>query len=124
MDNLSLKYLIEAIESHQLDEMAGISTKASGLPFKLWVPHHGMSNHFLPYVKVFGVGNKELVSVSIKAPVKILVGDASSLSGKDWKKVVEFIDLNRDVLMDFYQHAAEPDFDDVERFYSRIKKVL
>jgi hypothetical protein len=124
MSKISLKRIIESIEAHQLDEMANLGVKKTGLAYRLWIPHHGgKSKHFLPYIKVVLTVDKTF-SVSIEPPVKVLVGDASSVRGKDWKKIVEFIEINREVLLDFYQHANEPEFDDDDRFYNRIKKVL
>lgn len=109
-------------EVQLLTEMAGISTKISGLTYKLWIGYHGMSNHFHPYVKV--MDNKiALASVSINEPIKILVGDSNIFDRKSWEKIVEFITINREVLLNFYQHGAENDFDEYEDFTKKLKRV-
>lgn len=109
-------------ELQLLTEMAGISTKISGLKYKLWIGYHGMSNHFLPYVKV--MDNKTaLASVSIKDPIRILVGEEDVFDRKSWEKIVEFITINREVLLNFYEHGAKNDFDEYEDFTKKLKKV-
>lgn len=57
-----------------------------------------------------------LASVSIKDPIRILVGEEDVFDRKSWEKIVEFITINREVLLNFYEHGAENDFDEYEDF--------
>jgi hypothetical protein len=124
MSKISLKQIIENIKNEPINEMANLIPACTGLSYMLWFPCHGKAKHFRPYLKVMEKRAKEIVSVSLESPSKVLVGDATKINAKDWKKIIQFIDLNRDVLIDFYRHGMDIDFNQGERLHNRIKKVL
>lgn len=109
--------------SDLLLEMTGIPTRLTGVPYKLWIGTTLSSGkHSVPYVKVMD-GRKDLISISITDPIRVLVGDGFSISGKEMTTIEKFITINRDVLLNFYYHGTDNGFDDEVDFYKKLKTV-
>lgn len=118
---MKLKKILE--NTDVLLEMTGIPTRLTGVPYKLWIGTTLSSGkHQTPYVKVMD-GKEDKISVSINGPIKVLVGDSFSISSKEFQKIEQFIILNREVLLNFYYHGTDNNFDDEKDFYNQLKKT-
>ena len=86
--------------------MSNLSPKTTGLPFVVWISPKGGAQHDVR-VKV-SKGPKalpgEFVTVSVRPTVEILEG---TLTGRQLALLREWIELNRDVLIRFWDGGIE-----------------
>ena len=84
-----------------LFEIANLNPKKTGLPFVVWISPRGNAQHDVR-VKI-SPGPRaipsEMVSVGIRPDVRVVEG---SLSPSDLEGLRQWIDLNRDVLIRFW----------------------
>lgn len=88
-------------EDEDLFEMANVRPDRSGLPFVVWISQKGGARHDLR-VKV-SAGPKAgawRASVSVRPNIEVLEGD---LSGEEFGLARAWIELNRDVLIKFWE---------------------
>lgn len=89
-------------DSEGLYEMANLFPKHTGLPFVVWMSVRGGARHDVR-VKV-SPGPRaiasEMVSVAIRPEVHVVEGQ---LSGSDLAVLTQWIDLNRDVLLKYWE---------------------
>ncbi|MES1201406.1 MAG: DUF4160 domain-containing protein [Pseudomonadota bacterium] len=87
-------------EDEDLFEMVNVRPEISGLPFIVWISEKGGARHDVrvkvspgPRVRSFSA------TVSVRPAVEILAGD---LSARDLDLVRQWIDLNRDTIIKYW----------------------
>ncbi len=88
-----------------LFEMAlSLKPARTGLPFVIWISEkiYAPACH-LPRLKVYDKGSE--TSVSINDPVQVLAGAA--ITGKAWKNLVQYIEINRQLLLDLWEERID-----------------
>ena len=102
--------MLKIVYDYQMNEMANVSRKKSGLPMNIWLDSAGSSRnikHNTPRVKIqnnyrdrFTDELSELIPVSISKNPEILVESVKlELKQKDIQRAFKFISDNYDVLM-------------------------
>jgi uncharacterized protein DUF4160 len=93
-------------EAEGLFEMANISPKRTGLPFVVWISPQAGAPHDVRVKVSRGakVHSSELVSVAIRPDVHVVGG---KLSAHDLALLQEWVDLNRDVIMKYWEGDIE-----------------
>jgi len=78
-----------------LMEMAVLKPARTGLPFEIWVSEreYASTQHNRPRLKAFDRQGGVDASVAIDDPIEILAGTA--ITGKDWRALTDYIELNR-----------------------------
>jgi hypothetical protein len=116
-----IKEYKQFLEDERLFEMANVVQEQTGLPFIIWISSK-MSNHGAR-IKVQGDYSNKLrkdllftVTISDEPGV---IGDTGELSEKDVNLSKEFVKLNKDVLLDYWN---EVDID-VVSIISKLRKV-
>ena len=88
-------------DTESLFEMANLFSKHTGLPFVFWIFYRGSAQHDVR-VKV-SPGPKvlpsQMASVAIRPTVRVLEGE---MSGSDLNLLTKWIELNRDVLVRYW----------------------
>jgi len=83
-----------------LFEMANVRPEFSGLPFIVWISERGNARHDVRVKVSPGPRVREFVaSVSVRPTVEVVAGE---LDAKDFDLVARWIDLNRDVIVKFW----------------------
>jgi len=85
-----------------------LSPRLTGLPFVVWISPRGNAQHAVR-VKVSlrpKMVPSEMASVTVEPPIKE-IGDARQLSAQQLKLLREWIDLNRDVIVKFWNGEIE-----------------
>ena len=98
--------LVTAPEAEALFEMASLSPKRTGLPFVVWISPKVGSSHD-PCVKVSKgpkVHLSEFITVSVRPDVRVLGGE---MSARDLRLLRKWIELNRDVLVKYWDGEIE-----------------
>jgi len=93
-------------DSEALFEMANLVGKRTGLPFVVWISPRGNARHDVR-VKVSRSPRavpSEMVSVALRPNVHVVVGN---LSGSDLALLQKWVDLNRDVLVRYWDGDIE-----------------
>jgi hypothetical protein len=93
-------------EDETLFEIANLSPKRTGLPFVVWVSPKAGAPHDVR-VKVSRspkVHRSELISVAIRPDVHVVAGD---LSADDLALLREWVELNRDVIIKYWDGDIE-----------------
>jgi hypothetical protein len=95
------------IESEGLFEMANLSPKSTGLPFVVWISVRGNAQHDVRVKVSKGpkVHSSELVSVAIRPDVHVV--GSGNLSGHDLALLRQWVELNRDVLIRYWDGDIE-----------------
>jgi hypothetical protein len=83
-------------------DMANLFPKHTGLPFVVWISYRGGARHDIrvkvsPGTKAFPL---EMTSVAIRPEIRVVEG---SLSGGDLALLSKWIELNRDVLLRYWE---------------------
>lgn len=100
-----------------LNEMANLYFRTTGINTRIYISSKEPQHR--PRIKVYNSSNSESFSLSIEDEPKILAGDSSIVSPKILKQVIEWIPLNKDLLLYYWEH---PEMDTVE-LLERIRKV-
>jgi Domain of unknown function (DUF4160) len=83
-------------------DMANLFPKHTGLPFVVWISYRGAARHDIR-VKV-SPGPKalplEMASIAIRPDIRVVEG---SLSGGDLALLSKWIEMNRDVLLRYWE---------------------
>lgn len=89
-----------------LFEMANISPKRTGLPFVVWISPKAGAPHDVRVKVSRGpkVHSSELVSVAIRPDVHVVGGN---LNAHDLTLLQEWVDLNRDVIVRYWDGDIE-----------------
>lgn len=94
------------LKEAQIFDMSNLRPIRTGLPFQVWygpkVPAHK------PRVIVIFPEGKEL---SVEIETHTVTGDSRILSKKDLKLLFEWIDLNKDILLDYWNNALDGTID-------------
>jgi hypothetical protein len=84
----------------ELFEMANVRPEISGLPFIVWISERGSARHDVRVKVSPGPRVREFAaSVSVRPTVEVVAGE---LSPRDLELVTAWIDLNRDVIVKFW----------------------
>ncbi len=87
-------------DEEDLFEMANVRPEISGLPFIVWISEKGKSRHDVRVKVSPGARVREFVaSVSVRPTVELVAGE---LDPKDLELVRRWIELNRDVIVRFW----------------------
>jgi Domain of unknown function (DUF4160) len=88
------------IEDEGLFEMANVRPEISGLPFIVWFSEKGQARHDVRVKVSPGPRAREVVaSVSVRPEVELVAG---ALSARDLELVRAWIELNREVIVKFW----------------------
>ena len=97
-------------------DMANLPPRRTGLKYQIWYGSK-VSKH-LPRIKV-SLKDSELSIEILSHKVR---GDESKIDSSDLKLILEWIDLNKEVLLDYWENADSGSIDPVE-VAQRITKV-
>ncbi|MBL8549802.1 MAG: hypothetical protein JNJ73_07435 [Hyphomonadaceae bacterium] len=90
----------QIIEDEGLFEMANVRPEITGLPFIVWISEKGNARHDVRVKVSSGPRARDFAaSVSVRPDVQVMAGD---LAAADLALVRAWIDLNRDVIVDFW----------------------
>ncbi len=93
--------IVEKLLDDELFEMANVLPADSGLRHRVWVSVNMHQWHNRPRLKVEGT-NKQFYPASIDDPVEMLEGWPPGFSAADFHDLQQFIALNRDLLLDYW----------------------
>lgn len=98
--------LVSAAETEALFEMANLSPKRTGLPFVVWISPKAGAAHDVRVKVSKGpkVHPSELISVSVRPDVCVLAGE---MSARDLGLLRKWVELNRDVLVRYWEGEIE-----------------
>lgn len=118
---LEYKYLTEQLEQEELNEellleMSNIASRRTGLASVVWLDDAASSRSIQHSKYRFKYGNDIRSAVSItfySSPVTIkdVVGNAKEAGVKDISKVIKWVNLNRDILIKYYDTVNHNDYD-------------
>jgi hypothetical protein len=99
--------LVEAPESEDFFEMANLSPKRTGLPFVVWISPKAGAPHDVRVKISRGprVHPSELISVAMRPDVHVVGG--GDLSAQDLALLKKWIELNRDVIVKYWDGEIE-----------------
>lgn len=103
----TFREFVAAPEGEGLFEMANLSPKRTGLPFVVWISPKAGAPHDVR-VKVSAgpkVHPAELISVAIRPSVHVIGG--GSLSPQDLVLLTDWIELNREVILKYWDGEIE-----------------
>jgi hypothetical protein len=90
----------ELAAGEELFEMANVRPELSGLPFIVWISEKGRARHDVRVKVAPGPRVREFVaSVSVRPEVEVVAG---ALPDADLALLREWIDLNRDVIVRYW----------------------
>lgn len=105
------------LKEAQIFDMSNLRPAKTGLPFQVWygpkVPAHK------PRIIVIFPEGKDL---SVEIESHKVTGDSRIVSKKDLKLLFEWIDLNKDILLDYWNNAYSGSIDSGD-VSDAIKKV-
>lgn len=89
-----------------LFEMANLSPKRTGLPFVVWISPKAGAHHDVRVKVSRGpkVHPAELVSVALRPDIHVVGGE---LQAEDLALLTQWLDLNRDVIIGYWDGAIE-----------------
>ena len=98
---------VAAPESEGLFEMANLSPKRTGLPFVVWISPQAGAQHDVRVKVSRGprVHSSELMSVALRPDVRVVGG--GKLSGHELSLLREWIELNLDVILKYWEGEIE-----------------
>lgn len=109
-----IKYIKEfkQYEEDAMFEMANFGTKTTGLPMIIWVSekrasHAARIKVARTYDTKVQIGNTFSVLISINP--KIVAGDKGDISPNDLKEVYNWVILNRELLLKYWNHELLTD---------------
>jgi hypothetical protein len=88
--------------------MASLSAGLTGLPFAIWISPRGNAQHAVR-VKVSlrpKMVPSEMASVTVVAPIQE-IGNERQLSGEQLKLLRRWIELNREIIVEFWNGEIE-----------------
>jgi hypothetical protein len=93
-------------EGQALFEMANLRPERTGLPFVVFISQKGGARHDVRVKVAYGarVRPSEMVTVAIRPSVRVVRG---RLNSHDLDLLAQWIDLNRDVLIDYWNGTIE-----------------
>ncbi len=93
-------------EGRALFEMANLRPERAGLPFVVFISQKGGALHDLRVTVARGakVRPSEMVTVAVRPNVRVIRG---GLDPDDLARLAEWIELNRDVLIDYWDGNIE-----------------
>ena len=100
-----------------LNEMANLYFRTTGINTRIYVSSREPQHK--PRIKVYNSSNSESFSLSIEDNPKLLAGDSSIVSPKILKQVIEWIPLNKELLLYYWEH---PEMDILD-LLERVRKV-
>ena len=98
---------VEEPEGEALFEMANLSPKRTGLPFVVWISQKAGAQHDVRVKISKGpkVHPSEWISVAVRPDVRVVGG--GKMSAHDLDLLRKWIDLNRDVIMKYWDGEIE-----------------
>jgi hypothetical protein len=98
-------------DSEALFEMANLVGNRTGLPFVVWISPRGNARHDVRVSRGARAIPSEMVSVAVRPNVHVVEGNLSgsdlALSGSDLALLQKWVDLNRDVLVRYWDGDIE-----------------
>jgi hypothetical protein len=93
-------------EGQALSEMANLRPERTGLPFVVFISQKGGARHDVrvKVARAAKVRPSEMVTVALRPAVRVVRG---SLDPRDLELLARWIDLNRDVLIDYWNGVIE-----------------
>jgi len=93
-------------EGQALFEMANLRPERTGLPFVVFISQKGGARHDVrvKVARAAKVRPSEMVTVALRPAVRVVRG---SLDPRDLELLARWIDLNRDVLIDYWNGVIE-----------------
>jgi hypothetical protein len=102
---------LEDYNKHVFYEMSNFRNKYTGLPMVIWIqPKTGKEQHYarIKVAKIYGDKiSDNLFVITIEDNPKV-IGDAGEIKQKDIKKAIEFIKLNKELLLDIWNDIIDP----------------
>ena len=111
---MNLKKLING--KSKVCDMAQLKPWQTGLTYEVYVSPEVPKHQ--PRMKVIVRGKDNTVSFLIKDNPEISVGKAHLLSGKEKKEVIDWIILNKDILLNYWNRRIS-----TEELKNNIKKI-
>ena len=102
----------------ELFEMANLSSKRTGLPFMVWISTKEGTQHDVRVEVSKGrkVQPSEWVSVALRPTVRVVGGE---MSGHDLTLLKKWIELNRDVIIKYW----DGDIEDTQDAIDALKRI-
>ncbi len=93
-------------EGQALFEMANLRPERTGLPFVVFISQKGGARHDVRVKVAHGakVRASEMITVAVRPNVRVIRG---ALDPADLARLAEWIELNRDVLIDYWNGNIE-----------------
>jgi len=110
---------IESVESEDIFFMTNLSPRMTGLPMSVWASPRGSARHDVR-IKVNMTHGRQMridntAVVAVRPSPRVLAGH---LSSEDERLVVEWIALNAQTLIDFWDDKL-----DIDQFLENLKKL-
>lgn len=104
-------------QAEEIHEMVNLYYRRTGINTRICI---SSKEHLqTPRIKVYNDNNSEYLSLSIEDTPKILAGNSSIISPQILVQVREWIPLNKELLLYYWEH---PEMDVVE-LVERVRKV-
>lgn len=105
------------LKESDIFDMSNLLPIRTGLPFQVW---YGPKVHaHRPRIKVISSDGKEF---SVEIETHAVTGDTGAVSQKDLNLLFDWIDLNKDILLDYWNNALDGKIDSGD-VAAAIKKV-
>ena len=93
-------------DNEELFEMSNLGQRKTGLPFVIWASVRGNAQHDIRIEVSRNIKAlpSEMVTVAIRPTVRVMGG---SLTGNELNLVKKFVDLNRNVLIQYWNSEIE-----------------
>jgi hypothetical protein len=112
------------IKTKQLFEMANISTNRTGLDIMIWVSYKTGKEKHGPRIKI-KIDN-EFIPISIEDDPKIMLSkfkiNKLSVDSRTWKDIVNWIRLNKDILLDYWNAGGNQGIEVLIKNLKRLKR--
>lgn len=106
-----------ATDAEVLNEMSNLYFRTTGINARICISSKGLQP--IPRIKIYNNDNSEYISFSIEDKTQILEGDPIIISPIILKQAMEWILLNKGLLLFYWEH---PEMDAVE-LLERVQKV-
>jgi hypothetical protein len=110
---------IEAVESEDIFFMTNLSPRMTGLPMSIWASPRGSARHDVRIKVNMSHGRQMKIDntavVAVRPSPRVVAG---RLSSEDQRLVAEWIDLNAQALIDFWDEKL-----DTDQFLESLKKL-
>jgi hypothetical protein len=108
MGATTIPTLVQESDKGLLFLMANLSPRLTGLPFSIWISPRGDAQHAVRVMLSLRpkMVPSEMASVTVEAPIKE-IGNERQLSDQQLKLLRRWIELNREVIVKFWNGEIE-----------------